>query len=145
MLLKLCCSFTRPHLYKDTTIGDEDCPRTETNDQASAIMPTIGKIEAFDEAKDAWTTYVERVEQFFIANGIKDDKEVPAILSLIGNKTYGLLRNLCAPEKPASKSLKEIVEILQNHLSPKPLVIAEPFRFHKRNQLEGESNKCIYC
>ena len=139
MLLKLCCSFTRPHLYKDTTIGDEDCPRTETNDQASAIMPTIGKIEAFDEAKDAWTTYVERVEQFFIANGIKDDKEVPAILSLIGNKTYGLLRNLCAPEKPASKSLKEIVEILQNHLSPKPLVIAERFRFHKRNQLEGES------
>ena len=119
--------------------GDEDCPRIETNDQASAIMPTIGKIEAFDKANDDWTAYVKRVEQSFIANGIKDNKKVPAILSLIGNKTYGLLRNLCAPEKPANKSLKEIVDILQNHLSPKPLVIAERFQFHKRNQLEGES------
>ena len=102
-------------------------------------MPTIGKIEAFDKANDDWTAYVKRVEQSFIANGIKDNKEVPAILSLIGNKTYGLLRNLCAPEKPANKSLKEIVDILQNHLSPKLLVIAEQFQFHKRNQLEGES------
>ena len=101
-------------------------------------MP-IGKIDAFDEANEDWSTYVERVEQFFIANDIAEDKQVPAILSLMGNKTYGLLRNLCAPAKPASKSLTQIVQILQKHLSPKPLVIAERFRFHNRNQLEGES------
>ena len=40
---------------------------------------------------------------------------------------------------PAQKTLTEIVKILQEHLSPKPLVIAERFRFHKRSQLEGES------
>ncbi|MGH0157174.1 UNVERIFIED_CONTAM: hypothetical protein FKN15_033151 [Acipenser sinensis] len=28
---------------------------------------------------------------------------------------------------------------MQDHLSPKPLLIAERFRFHKRNQLEGET------
>ena len=28
---------------------------------------------------------------------------------------------------------------LQKHLPPKPLFIAERFRFHKRNQLEGET------
>lgn len=30
------------------------------------------------------------------------------------------------------------MEILQNHLSPKPLFIAEHFCFHKRDQNEGE-------
>lgn len=51
----------------------------------------------------------------------------------------GYLRNLPAPEKPSSLSLKIIVETLQKHLSLKPLLIAERFRFHKRNQLEGET------
>ncbi|PFX27500.1 Uncharacterized protein K02A2.6 [Stylophora pistillata] len=57
----------------------------------------------------------------------------------MGNKTYGLLRNLSAPVKPSSLSLITIVETLQKHLSPKPLLIAERFCFHKRNQLEGET------
>lgn len=31
------------------------------------------------------------------------------------------------------------MDILNKHLNPKPLVIAERFRFHKRNQAKGES------
>ena len=38
-------------------------------------MP-IGKIEAFDETSDDWNAYVERVEQYFIANEIIDEKRV---------------------------------------------------------------------
>jgi hypothetical protein len=55
----------------------------------------IGKIETFDEANEECGTYCERVEQYFLANEIEEDKEVPAILSLMGSKTYGLLRSLC--------------------------------------------------
>jgi hypothetical protein len=51
-------------------------------------MP-IGKIEAFDEANEDWSTYCEIVEQYFLANEIKEDKQVPAILSLINSKAYG--------------------------------------------------------
>ena len=101
-------------------------------------MP-IGKIKAFDETNDDWDAYVERVEQFFTPTMSKRRKQVVVILSVIGNKTYGLLRNLCAPNKPWELSFAEIVETPQNHLSPKPLFIAERFRFHKRNQLEGET------
>ncbi|XP_069139364.1 uncharacterized protein [Argopecten irradians] len=32
-----------------------------------------------------------------------------------------------------------LTKILQEHYSPRPLVIAERFRFHKRDQREGES------
>ena len=52
---------------------------------------------------------------------------------------YGLLRNLRAPAKLSSLSFKDIVETLQQHLTPKPLLIAERFPFHRRNQLEGET------
>ncbi len=43
------------------------------------------------------------------------------------------------PEKPAIKSYNSIVATLAAHFAPKPLLIAERFRFHKRNQEEGES------
>ena len=71
-----------------------------------------------------------------VRHRIKEDKQVAVILSLMENKTYGLLRNLSAPAIPSSLSLKTIVEPLQKS---KPLLIAERFRFHKRNQLEGET------
>ena len=102
-------------------------------------MTTIGKIESFDDTKENWETYVERVEQFFLANDVDDDHKVPTLLSLIGRKTYTLLRDLLAQEKPATKSFQQIVTTLQEHLSLKPLEIAERFRFYKRNQHEGQS------
>ncbi|KAG1929501.1 K02A2.6-like [Pimephales promelas] len=57
----------------------------------------------------------------------------------MGPKTYALLRNLLQPEKPGEKTYDQIVATLKAHFSPKPLVIAERFRFHRRNQLEGET------
>jgi hypothetical protein len=65
-------------------------------------------------------------------------KRVPALSSLIGSKTYTLLRNLTAQVKPSAKAFDEMVEILQRHLSPKPLVIAERFRFYQRHRHDGE-------
>ena len=77
-------------------------------------MATIGKIEIFDESLEEWATYVERVEQYFIANAVKENKRVPALLSLMGSTS----ESLTAPAKPSSKSFKDIVLVLQNHLSP---------------------------
>ena len=51
---------------------------------------------------------------------------------------------LTSPDKPSTKSFEEIVAILQGHLSPKPLLIAERFRFHTRDQREDENtNTCV--
>uniref|UniRef100_A0AAV2KCP2 Retrotransposon gag domain-containing protein n=1 Tax=Knipowitschia caucasica TaxID=637954 RepID=A0AAV2KCP2_KNICA len=57
----------------------------------------------------------------------------------MGAKTYNLLRSLIAPAKPADKTIEEITRTLKNHLNPAPLVIAERFRFHKRNQAKTET------
>lgn len=94
-----------------------------------------GKIESFAETQEDWKAYVELVEQFFLANNI----DVPALLGLIDSKTCILLRDLLTPDKPATKTFKEIVTTLQQHLIPKPLVIAERSLFCKRNQRKQET------
>ena len=54
-------------------------------------------------------------------------------------KTYGLLRNLMAPTLLKDKPLADVIAVLKKHFDPKPAVIAERFKFHKRDQLPGES------
>ena len=36
----------------------------------SGISGTLGRVEEFDSNKDDWQQYVERLEHFFVANGI---------------------------------------------------------------------------
>ncbi|XP_038064022.1 uncharacterized protein K02A2.6-like [Patiria miniata] len=98
----------------------------------------IGRIDPYNSDEEDWPTYVERLEQYFEANNIANERKVSALISLIGSKTYTLLKNLTAPEKPSSKPYAELIKILTAHLAPRPLVIAERFRFHKRDQKEGE-------
>ena len=75
---------------------------------------------------------------FFAANGVKTEKQVPVLLSVIGAKTYALLSNLLFPEKPSEKTFRELQEVLLTHYELKPLVIAERFHFHRHNQAAGE-------
>ena len=73
------------------------------------------------------------------ANGVKSDNQVAVLLTAIGPETYGLLRNLLTPEKPDARSYEELVEILNSHLHPKPLVMAERFSFNNRFRNDSES------
>jgi len=102
---------------------------------------TIGHVEPFDEGVCDFEDYMERVELFFTANGVAQAKQVPTLLTLIGPKTYKLLKDLLSPQDPKSKTLKEIQDELKGHLTPEPLVIAERFRFHKREQRAREGIK----
>ena len=98
----------------------------------------VGHIEEFNPDKEQISTYLERLELFFVANEVVDEKQVATLLSVIGGKTYALLRDLLAPDKPASKSLGQLKDTLRAHFEPKPVVIAERFQFHRRNQEAGE-------
>ena len=61
----------------------------------------VGRIDVFDDSVESWCSYTERLDQYFLANEVTEEKKVPALLSLIGSRTYGLLRNLTAPALPA--------------------------------------------
>lgn len=99
----------------------------------------IGSINAFDAGEETWSSYVERLEIFIDANDIKEEKKVSTLLTVMGLKTYTLVKNLCAPVKPSEKSFSEIVELVETHLSPKPSFIAERYKFSLRNQMDYET------
>ena len=99
----------------------------------------LGSIEPFDAGTGDWSTYKARLEQFLVANDVEGEpKQVATVLTLIGGPTYGLLVNLLAPEEPAKQKLADIFATLDGHFAPKPLVIAERYRFNKRDQRPGE-------
>ncbi|CAL1280695.1 unnamed protein product [Larinioides sclopetarius] len=95
--------------------------------------------ESYDASVGDWSSYVERLESYFVVNGIEDKMKVPAILSLMGATTYKLLKNLATPNIPSELTYQDIVKLLSEHLNPKPLEMTERFRFYKRKQFEGES------
>ncbi|CAC5368187.1 unnamed protein product [Mytilus coruscus] len=101
-------------------------------------MPTYGRIEEF-KFENNFEEYTERLEEYFLANEIDDDDKKRSIfLTVCGEKTYSLLRNLCAPAKPNTKTSDNLIEILTDHLRPKPLIIAERYKFHQRKQESHE-------
>ncbi|KAK3759926.1 hypothetical protein RRG08_014163 [Elysia crispata] len=99
------------------------------------------KVDVYDSNVETFQNYAERLEQYFIANDVAEEKRAATLLSCIGAKTYQLLRSLTSPDLPSTKSYDELKVVLNKHLSPQPLEIAERFRFHKRNQREGQTKK----
>lgn len=96
-------------------------------------------MQEFEPETESISAYLERLQMFFDANNIADEKKVSVLLTVIGKNTFSLLRNLLAPTSPKDKSLEELTTVLKAHFEPKPLVIAERFDFYRRDQRAGES------
>ena len=57
----------------------------------------------------------------------------------MGSKMYALLRSISAPRKPTELNFNEIVDTLAQHVDPKPIIIAERYKFHKSELEESET------
>ena len=76
-----------------------------------------GQLQEFiPETENITAYYLERVELYFVANGVKADKQVAVFLSVVGGKIYSLLRDLLAPKKPQDTSLAGLQSTLTDHL-----------------------------
>ena len=103
------------------------------------VMHVIGHIGEYDAQAESITTYLERLSLYMDANSISNDLKVAVLLTVIGAKTYSILKSLTSPELPKSKTLDQLKTALESHFNPKPLVIAERFRFYQLNQLDNET------
>ena len=97
------------------------------------MAATFGELKEFSPESEI-SIYLERPTLYFTANEVDDDKKVPILLSAMGACTYLILRDLLTPAKPQEKSLDQITQCLQQYFDPKPIVIAQRFTFHQRNQ-----------
>ena len=99
----------------------------------------IGRIGEYEQGKEEWTQYCERLEYYFAANGVLEEAKKKSIfLTVIGSSSYKLLRSLISPQKPGDKTLEELITVLQRHHSPTPSEIVQRYRFntHYRQQAE---------
>lgn len=101
-------------------------------------MP-IGKIEPFDLNSKQWPAYVRRVKQFILLNEIKTELQVPMLITVVGEATYALMCDLCAPEDPETKPFDTLVKLVTGHLEPQRSEIAERHVFRQRRQRAGET------
>jgi len=92
---------------KYTTSGDEDW---------YFDMALLGNLGAFTstDAGD-WKTYLSRLDQFYKANKIEDNRKKAVFLSVIGDSCFRLLETLVAPAEVDSKTLSDLRDILSKH------------------------------
>ena len=76
-------------------IGDTE---ESTVPAVTTMAALIGCIESFDIQSENWHEYVERLEQYFVANGIDTEaKKKGTLITVIGGEAYKLLRSLTEP------------------------------------------------
>ena len=104
------------------------------------MAAVFGKVGEFDEAKEDWPQYVERLGHFFEANGIEEEgKKRSIFLTVVGPTVFKLLRNLVSPAKPGEKTYEDLVQLLTEHYKPIPSETVQRYKFHSRFRKPGES------
>ena len=104
-----------------------------------AVSSTFRRVQEYEWENELFSAHLKRVQLFFLANGVENDKKVPVFLNTVGNKTYYLLRNLVALTLRQDKTLTQLVAILKSYFKPKPVIITERFHFHRCSQVMKES------
>ncbi|XP_030850652.1 uncharacterized protein K02A2.6-like [Strongylocentrotus purpuratus] len=109
------------------------------------MASTTGRAESYNPDIEQYESYRERMDYYFVANDISDErKKVAVILSVMGAKEYRLLKSVVAPQKVSELTLKEVDEALKEHYNPKPPVMLERYKFYQRNQRADENIATYY-
>lgn len=82
---------------------------------------------------------MERLEQYYIANYVHDDRKVSVLLTTIGEEAYKTLRDLCAPVLPKDKTYLDLCECLKHQFSPRISVFRERRNFYELKQMTNET------
>ena len=99
----------------------------------------VGTVQEFSKGGN-WTQWQDRLELFFEANDITvDKKKVVLLITLMGNKAYAILRNICTPNLPKIKDYLALTTLMTNHLEPAPSIISERNKFKECRQSDRKS------
>ena len=99
----------------------------------------LGLLEQFDPANHEWSVYYNRLQVFFTANEIDDDRKVPVFLALLGHKAYSTVQDLCMPDLPSTKTLAQLKTIMDSHYFPRVNIRAARTTYRAITQKEGQS------
>ncbi|CAH1375878.1 unnamed protein product, partial [Tenebrio molitor] len=106
--------------------------------QSQLSAHTSFNIEPFSPNTN-WFRWVQRLEGAFKLFNISVDQYASFLLHYMGVIAFDIICDKCTPDNPYDKTYEELKRILQEFYAPKPLEIAENYRFYQRNQEDGES------
>ena len=86
-------------------------------------MSRFGRLEEFDGSSTDIDSCFERLHAFYRANNARDSAKVDVFISVVGPKTYKLLKSLTAPTLPSNKTIDELYQTLKWHVQPMDSVI----------------------
>ncbi|KAJ8978617.1 hypothetical protein NQ317_014545 [Molorchus minor] len=102
----------------------------------------IGHLQEFDPANSDWSVFKRRIDNYFVANNITDDKRKGAILlNVLNEEAYKLLYNLCLPEDPERKKYSELIPLLSEYFKPSLTVFAARYQFYTSRKTPSETAK----
>ncbi|XP_043478167.1 uncharacterized protein K02A2.6-like [Leptopilina heterotoma] len=130
----------REHLSRESQRLNELRAGIEADRRNMASI--VGSINEYSR-KENWTLWFERLGQFFIANSVQENKKASLFLTLLGGEGYAILRNLCAPDLPSSKTFTELATIMKDHMEPTPNEILERYKFRQCVQRETQEVKAF--
>ena len=90
---------------------------TESTNVTVVTTGLVSNVNHFN-INDDWDIFIERLEQYFIANRVEDARKVPVLLTTISEAVYRMLKNLCDPVTPASKSFEDLKQLLTEQFKP---------------------------
>ena len=122
---------------KDSTVGTPTVAQSAPADEDCNMSDGV-KVE-FRLYKDDWETFTEQLDQLFIARDIKPEKKAAHLLVRVDSEAFKLIKQLVAPAKINAKSYDQIVEIMNEHLNPKPSEVMERFNFNQARQEATET------
>lgn len=99
-------------------------------DQGLETTSLVGTLREFSPDKD-WKVAKSRMENFFIANGIKSEERKRALfLNALDDPAYKLITNLCIPTAPEEKEYKELIKVFDKHFLGGESVFASRYKFY---------------
>lgn len=95
----------------------------------------------FIAGSDDWAAYQERLEQYFVAQGISNNAQLKkaTLISLMGADAYSALRFMVYPNSVNEKSYDELCALLKPHFSEAVVVHYARKEFYKARKAEGET------
>ncbi|KAJ8927343.1 hypothetical protein NQ314_020202 [Rhamnusium bicolor] len=97
-------------------------------------------IEKFDPKKGNFTILKERLNQSFIAYEVNTMERKRAILlNSLNEECYVIVRSLCVPNLPETKTFDQLITLLMDYFSPVASIFGERQKFYHEVQRESES------
>ena len=101
-------------------------------------LEPIERISKFDYYVENVSTYLEQLQQYFMAYQVEGGFQAAALLSCIGGKTYGILKTNKLRLSLLQFFFTVFVVAMESHFDHMPLVLAQKFHFRRRMHGQDE-------